>query len=95
MLKSDILNALGEINQDTTLPMQSNGEIGVEYVNKTYPGLIDGLTSHLFDVEGLRIKENIIGLKEAGYHTFATARSTDKDVSAGRVRTDKGVILLY
>lgn len=95
MQQEEIVGKLEEINQDTALPMKADGEIDVAYVNKMWPGLISGITNHLIAADGQRIVANIKQLKEAGFHAFAMHRNTDAQVPAGRVRTDKGVILIY
>lgn len=95
MLIEEIVAKLEEINQDTTLPMKTENEVDNTYVNQMWPGLISGITNFMLDAEGKRVYANIKLIKAAGYHCFAMDRSPKPNVAAGRVRTDKGMILIY
>lgn len=95
MTIEEILAKLGEVNADTNLPMKSTGELDPAYVEQTWPGLISGITNYMLNEDGTRNVPNTKELTAAGFHAFAMDRSPKANVAAGRVRTDKGIILIY
>lgn len=95
MLIEEIVAKLSEINADTNLQMKSEGEVDVAYVDQRWPGLITGITNYLLDSNGKRNVDNVNALKAQGFHAFAMNRASKSNVVAGRVRTDKGVIMVY
>jgi hypothetical protein len=95
MFIEEIAAKLEEINQDVALPMKSENEVDVAYIDKTWPGLISGITNFMLDTDGKRQYDNIKAIKAAGFHCFSMDRSAKAGVAAGRVRTDKGMILVY
>lgn len=95
MLLEEIVAKLGEINADTNLPMKADGEVDTAYVDQMWPGLTSGITNFLLNEDGSRNVPNVKALSAGGFHSFAMERSSKPNVPAGRVRTDKGVILIY
>jgi len=95
MLIEEIVAKLGEVNADTNLPMKSEGEVDVAYVDQRWPGLIAGITNFMLGEDGKRNVDNVKALKAQGFHAFAMHRANKPNVVAGRVRTDKGVIMVY
>tara|TARA_B100001057_G_scaffold463613_1_gene517935 strand:+ start:155453 stop:155740 length:288 start_codon:yes stop_codon:yes gene_type:complete len=95
MLLEEIVAKLGEINADTNLPMKADGEVDTAYVDQMWPGLTSGITNFLLNEDGTRNVSNVKALSAGGFHSFAMERSSKPNVPAGRVRTDKGVILIY
>lgn len=95
MLIEEIAAKLEELNSDTALPIKSEGEVDTTYVNQMWPGLISGITNFMLSGDGTRNYENIKAIKALGYHCFSMNRNSKPEVAAGRVRTDKGVILIY
>lgn len=96
MLAEELVGKLVEIDNDANLPQQAQGEVDRAYVDKMWPGLIAGLTNHVIDPQtGQRVYDNIKALTTAGFHSFAMNRDADKANPCGRVRTTKGVILIY
>lgn len=96
MQLSEIVQMLTEIDGDVNLPMKAQGAVDVDYVNRLWPGLFQGVTDFCIDSEtGLRSVDNIKSLTSAGFHSFSTHRNDDGDIPAGRVQTTKGMLLFY
>lgn len=96
MQLSEIVTMLTEIDGDVNLPMKAQGEIDKDYVNRLWPGLLQGITDYCIDPQtGLRSVDNIKSLTAAGFHAFSTHRNDSPDVPAGRVQTTKGMLMFY
>lgn len=96
MLAEELVGKLAEIDNDANLPQKAQGELDRSYVDKMWPGLIAGLTNHVIDEKtGNRNYDNVKALTAAGYHAFAMNRGDDKSNPCGRVRTSKGIILIF
>ena len=95
MQMTEIVAKLGEIDQDTALPLKNDEEVNVTYVNQVWPGLISGITNAILDSSGKRNLSAIAEFKAAGFHAFSMNRGTKAGVAVGRVRTSKGTILIY
>jgi len=95
MDKKGVLAALREIEADATLPNQQDAEVDNVRIGNQWPGIKAALVKIITKADGKRNMTNVAMLNENGFHTLAMRPNRSSKVPIGRVKTTKGVIVLY